>query len=162
MTTTHGWQPLHRPRTHEQVFAQIEQRLLDGRLSPGDRLPPERELADQLGVSRAGVREALRILEALGVLTVGVGSGPSSGSVVVSPQSGDGEQALATLLRLQLALARVSPREVAQACAQLEVWAGPKSGPESAGGGANALLAMLLTAVRSAVTERGAGADAAG
>lgn len=143
MTTTHGWRPLYRPRTHEQVFAQIEQRLLDGRLRPGDRLPQERELADQLGVSRAGVREALRILEALGVLAVGVGSGPSSGCVVVGPESDDGEQALATLLRLQLALARVSLGEVGQARDQLESWS------RSTADGPNALVTMLLRAVRS-------------
>ncbi|HZZ49649.1 MAG TPA: GntR family transcriptional regulator [Pseudonocardia sp.] len=147
MTTTRGWRPLYRPRTHEQVFAQIEQRLLDGRLSPGDRLPPERELADQLGVSRAGVREALRILEALGVLAAGVGSGPSAGSVVMGPESGGGVEALATLLRLQLALARVPTGEVAQACGQLEDWCRTAA----AGGDPNALLTLLLRAVRSAI-----------
>jgi DNA-binding FadR family transcriptional regulator len=116
-TADNGWQPVRRLRTHEHVLAQIEQQILDGRLSPGDRLPGERELAEYLGVSRAGVREALRVLEALGV--VGVGSGPASGSVV----RGEGTEALANLLRLHLALSRFTQREVMEVRVQLERWA---------------------------------------
>jgi len=102
-------------RTHEHVLAQIEQQILDGRLSAGDRLPGERELADYLGVSRAGVREALRVLEALGVVSAGVGSGPAAGSVV----RGEGTEALANLLRLHLALSRFTQREVVEVRVQL-------------------------------------------
>ena len=118
-TADNGWQPVRRLRTHEHVLAQIEQQILDGRLSPGDRLPGERELAEYLGVSRAGVREALRVLEALGVLSAGVGSGPASGSVV----RGEGTEALANLLRLHLALSRFTQREVMEVRVQLERWA---------------------------------------
>lgn len=118
-TAENGWQPVRRLRTHEHVLSQIEQQILDGRLSAGDRLPGERELADYLGVSRAGVREALRVLEALGVVSAGVGSGPNSGSVV----RGEGTEALANLLRLHLALSRFTQREVMEVRIQLERWA---------------------------------------
>jgi GntR family transcriptional regulator, transcriptional repressor for pyruvate dehydrogenase complex len=118
-TAGNGWQPVRRLRTHEHVLAQIEQQILDGRLAAGDRLPGERELADYLGVSRAGVREALRVLEALGVLSAGVGSGPGAGSVV----RGEGSEALANLLRLHLALSRFTQREVMEVRVQLERWA---------------------------------------
>lgn len=118
-TVENGWQPVRRLRTHEHVLAQIEQQILDGRLSEGDRLPAERELADYLGVSRAGVREAMRVLEALGVVSAGVGSGPTSGSVI----RGEGSEALANLLRLHLALSRFTQREVVEVRIQLERWA---------------------------------------
>jgi GntR family transcriptional regulator, transcriptional repressor for pyruvate dehydrogenase complex len=114
-----GWQPVRRVRTHEHVLDQIRQQILDGRLSPGDRLPGERELAEYLDVSRAGVREALRVLESMGVVRSGVGSGPSAGSVV----TGGGSEALANLLSLHVALSRFSRREVMDVRIQLERWA---------------------------------------
>jgi DNA-binding FadR family transcriptional regulator len=123
------------------VLSQIEQRIADGRLGPGDRLPGERELAERLGVSRAGVREALRVLEALGVLSSGVGSGPGAGSVVRS-EGAEGADALANLLRLQLALARFTLGELAEVRTRLDLWA---RSPELAG---NALVATLATALR--------------
>lgn len=54
---------------------QILQLIDSGRLGPGSRLPAERDLAQQLGVSRTALREALRILEASGVLEARVGRG---------------------------------------------------------------------------------------
>lgn len=114
-----GWRPVRRLRTHEHVLEQIQQQIASGRLSPGDRLPGERELAEYLDVSRAGVREALRVLEAMGVISAGVGSGPSSGSVVTS----SGSNALANLLSLHVALSRFGQREVMDVRVQLERWA---------------------------------------
>jgi GntR family transcriptional regulator len=71
------WRLRHRSRT--PVWAQIEERLLDriesGRLVPGERLPPERELADWLGVSRMTVRQALASLAVRGLVERGVGRG---------------------------------------------------------------------------------------
>ena len=54
----------------EKVFAFLRSRLLAGSLKPGDRLIPERELAAQLGVSRAILREALRALTMLGIVEI--------------------------------------------------------------------------------------------
>lgn len=139
-TAEAGWQPVRRLRTHEHVLAQIEQQILDGRLSAGDRLPGERELADYLGVSRAGVREALRVLEALGVLSAGVGSGPGSGSVV----RGEGSEALATLLRLHLALSRFTQSEVMEVRVQLERWSVSQAAVHATPGDVSQLRGAVL------------------
>lgn len=52
----------------QQIIEKITQSLIRGELKPGDRLPPEPELAVQLGVSRTSLREALKTLGGLGVL----------------------------------------------------------------------------------------------
>ncbi len=52
----------------QQIIEKITQSLIRGELKPGDRLPPEPELAAQLGVSRTSLREALKTLGGLGVL----------------------------------------------------------------------------------------------
>ena len=57
-----------RRRVFEVVCDDIRHQVSRGFLRPGDKLPPERELADRLGVSRAAAREALRALEASGIL----------------------------------------------------------------------------------------------
>ena len=76
--------PVERTRTYEVILRQVEDLLTSGRLSAGDRLPPERALAEQLGVSRPSVREALKVLEALGVVETTGGQGRESGAVVVA------------------------------------------------------------------------------
>jgi GntR family transcriptional regulator len=68
-----------RPRSRTPVWAQIEERLAarieGGHLAVGERLPPERELAEWLGVSRMTVRQALGALAARGLVERGVGRG---------------------------------------------------------------------------------------
>ncbi len=86
-------------RAWRVVLEKIERDLLEGRLGPGDRLPPERELAATLGVGRSSVREALRVLEVMGLIRTATGSGPTSGAIIISTPHGG----LATLLRLQVA-----------------------------------------------------------
>ena len=56
------------PRAWGAVLEWIEQDLLSGRLHPGDRLPLERTIATTLGVRLKSVREALRVLEVLGLV----------------------------------------------------------------------------------------------
>lgn len=86
-------------RAWQVVLEKIESDLLDGRLAPGDRLPAERELASSLGVGRSSVREALRVLEVMGLLRTGTGSGPTAGAIIIAtPQGG-----MSALLRLQVA-----------------------------------------------------------
>ena len=86
-------------RAWRVVLERIETDLLDGTLRPGDRLPPERELAATLGVGRSSVREALRVLEVMGLIRTGTGSGPTSGAIIIAtPQGG-----MSALLRLQVA-----------------------------------------------------------
>ncbi len=62
-------------RLADRVVAEIEQRILNGHLAPGARLPPERELAEAMGVSRTILREAVRILVARGLVETQHGVG---------------------------------------------------------------------------------------
>ena len=67
---------LERPRSlHLSVLNSIKNSILENNLEPGDPLPPETELARQLGVSRNSVREAAKALESLGILEMRHGSG---------------------------------------------------------------------------------------
>lgn len=129
MTDTVGadWTRVERVRTHEQVLARIEQQILHGKLRPGARLPAERQLAEMLGVSRTAVRSALRILESMGIVEAGVGSGPSSGSTI----TGHTSPALTDLLRLHMALAMFTQREVTEVRIQLERWAAREAADQS-------------------------------
>lgn len=62
-------------RIYEQIVGQISQMLKSQVLRPGDRLPPERQLAEEFGVSRTAVREALSALCLAGLLEVRAGEG---------------------------------------------------------------------------------------
>ncbi len=66
---------VRKTRIPEEIVAQVHNLVLDGQLNPGDRLPPERELAQQLSVSRASVREAMRLLDTNGLVDVRPGAG---------------------------------------------------------------------------------------
>lgn len=110
------WRPVTRSRSYELVVDQIEEQILSGTLRVGDRLPGERELASHLQVSRAAVREAIRTLEAQGVVRSGVGSGKDAGTIVSSMPS----QALTRLLRLHVALANFPIPDVVAARVMLE------------------------------------------
>ncbi|WP_134773065.1 FadR/GntR family transcriptional regulator [Ornithinimicrobium flavum] len=66
---------LRRPRLYEQIVEQLLGHIQDAGLGPGDRLPPERELAQSLGVSRASLAQALVALEVVGQVTVRHGEG---------------------------------------------------------------------------------------
>ncbi len=59
----------------KQVMREIQARIFDGTYKPGDRLPPERELSVELGVNRTTLREALKKLESLGLLSIRHGDG---------------------------------------------------------------------------------------
>lgn len=76
-----------RRRVSEVVVDHVRQQLADGTLKAGDKLPAERTLALNLGVSRPAVREALRMLEMSGVLEFGAGV---AGGAFVRRQSSDG------------------------------------------------------------------------
>ena len=57
-----NYSKLNLPRIPDAIAHQLEMRILEGSLKPGDRLPPERELATELGVSRPSLREAIKKL----------------------------------------------------------------------------------------------------
>lgn len=67
--------PVTRPRLYEQVVTQIQTWVTDNGLEVGDHLPPERELATRLGVSRATVSQALVAMEVAGMVSVRHGDG---------------------------------------------------------------------------------------
>ena len=62
-------------KPYKLVIDHVRGEILHGNLKPGDRLPGERELAEQLGISRNSVREGLRILENMGVTSSQHGAG---------------------------------------------------------------------------------------
>jgi GntR family transcriptional repressor for pyruvate dehydrogenase complex len=67
--------PIQSGRLYEQIVAQIEERILNGELRPGDKLPAERELAEQFGVSRTAIREAMKALMQSGLVVIQPGRG---------------------------------------------------------------------------------------
>lgn len=67
--------PLARHRLYEQVVAQLQEYVAAAGLRAGERLPPERELAERLGVSRASVKQAIVVLEVQGLVDVRHGGG---------------------------------------------------------------------------------------
>jgi GntR family transcriptional regulator, transcriptional repressor for pyruvate dehydrogenase complex len=66
---------VQRHRLHETIVSEVHALITADKLKAGDRLPPERVLAAEMGVSRNSVREALRILESRGILSARQGQG---------------------------------------------------------------------------------------
>src|SRR5699024_9739569 len=81
------WRPVSRANTYERVIDAVEEQIMAGSLTVGDPLPAERDLADKLGVSRASVREALRVLDSLGVVRSAGGSGRGAGTFIAAMPS---------------------------------------------------------------------------
>lgn len=75
--------PPDRQRVDEQIAASIADAILDGAFAPGSVLPPERELAEQLGVNRTSLRQGLARLQQMGLIEARHGSG----NVVGDPQA---------------------------------------------------------------------------
>jgi GntR family transcriptional regulator, transcriptional repressor for pyruvate dehydrogenase complex len=70
-----GIEPIKSTRIYEEIVRQVKGMIGEGRLKSGDRLPPERDLAEKFVVSRTSVREALRALESLGLVEIRPGEG---------------------------------------------------------------------------------------
>ena len=62
-------------KVYEQVIEQIQKNIMDGTFKKGDKLPSERELSEKMAVSRTSIREALRVLETMGVVESRQGEG---------------------------------------------------------------------------------------
>lgn len=78
--------PVARPRLYEVIVEQLCSYIADNSMTPGDRLPAERDLAEKLGVSRASLSQALVALEVQGVLSVRHGDG----AILVRPPTEEG------------------------------------------------------------------------
>jgi GntR family transcriptional regulator, transcriptional repressor for pyruvate dehydrogenase complex len=89
-------------RAFEQILGELEESITAGELAAGDRLPGERDLAVRYGVSRTSVREAIRVLESMGIVSVRRGA---DHGVVLLEEPGNAFQ---PVLRLLVALRHVS------------------------------------------------------
>jgi GntR family transcriptional regulator, transcriptional repressor for pyruvate dehydrogenase complex len=103
------FRPIRTRRAFEEICERIREQLALGVLKPGDKLPPERELAQQLGVSRNVLREALRSLEMAGVLRLQ--KGVKGGAFI---QEGDTSR-MNDVMRDMLSLGTISVRELSEA-----------------------------------------------
>ena len=70
-----------------QIRDQLRDRILNGGLKPGDRLPQERDLIEQFGVSKGTIREALKALDAQGIIKTRTGPG---GGAFIAPVNESG------------------------------------------------------------------------
>ncbi|MDO9504292.1 FadR/GntR family transcriptional regulator [Hydrogenophaga sp.] len=113
------FQPVRTRRGFEAVCDQIRQQLARGELRPGDRLPAEKDLAEQFDISRSGVREALRSLEAAGLVEARTGihggfyihSGNSSGlTQTVQDLVSLGQVSIANVTEARVELMKVAIR----------------------------------------------------
>ncbi|MDQ3709597.1 MAG: FadR family transcriptional regulator [Actinomycetota bacterium] len=101
--------PVSAVRISQEIVEQIKEAIVGGGLRPGDRLPSERELTEQFGVSRVTVRDALRILEASGLIEIRVGA--RGGAVVTAPGAAMVGEGISNMLLLSA----LSPAEVTEA-----------------------------------------------
>jgi len=81
------------------IISQIREAILSGTLNPGDRLPPEKTLVTNFGVSKQTLREAMRVLEVMGFLEVRKGAG--GGAVVLEVDMKTARESIANFLYFQ-------------------------------------------------------------
>lgn len=106
---TTGFTPVRQARASGEIVTQIERAIFGGAFSPGDRLQSERELAEEFGVSRITVRDALRVLEARGLIRVKVGA--SGGAFVAESNADNVSESISTMILLK----RMTLSELAEA-----------------------------------------------
>jgi GntR family transcriptional repressor for pyruvate dehydrogenase complex len=90
--------PVAVTRASSAIADQVRTAIVSGKLQQGERLPPERELAAQFGVSRVTVRDALRALEAMGLVEIRVGA--RGGAFVRAPSGSLVAQAMADMIAM--------------------------------------------------------------
>ncbi|MBB2995821.1 FadR/GntR family transcriptional regulator [Paeniglutamicibacter cryotolerans] len=95
-------------RTYERVVEQIENAITSGAVAPGDHLPSERELMVQFSVSRPTIREALRVLQSMGLVESKPGG--RGGPLVLEPSPASLTRSFTTMVRLD----SLSMRELVQ------------------------------------------------
>lgn len=90
------YMPIRSTRVYEQVAEHIENLILSGELHSGDRLPTERELAEQFHVSRTAVREAMKLLEQKGLVDMR----PGRGTLVIDGTTRAMQHSLGLMMRV--------------------------------------------------------------
>jgi DNA-binding FadR family transcriptional regulator len=109
------FEPVATARISSAIVEQVRELIRSGRLSAGDKLPSERELAERFSVSRVTVRDALRSLEAVGLLRVKVGA--NGGAFLRAPSSADAGRGMSDMLLM----AQLSAEDIAEARLMLEL-----------------------------------------
>jgi len=135
-------------RAYEEVLAAVEEGIATGRLRVGDRLPAERDFAAQLGVSRASVREAVRALEAMGVVRSAAGRGPEGGTLLIPSSS----SALTRMLRLHIGMSNFPMPDGIEARVMLERWSARLAAQFATPGELDCLRETLDAMTRPGVT----------
>lgn len=107
--------PVSSGRISELIVDQIRALIRDGQLLPGQRLPSERDLCRQFGVSRVTVRDALRLLEGAGLIDTRVGA--RGGAFVRVPTGTEIGQGIADMV----SMSAIGPEEVSEARLLLEL-----------------------------------------
>jgi DNA-binding FadR family transcriptional regulator len=111
--------PTRGTKVYEDIARDLRGLILRGELAPGERLPPEIDLAEQFGVSRATVREALRLCAGQDLIQTAEGS--SGGSFVARPNGGRVSESLRSGLDLLMEAREVSVDDLLEMRLLLEV-----------------------------------------
>ena len=145
--------PVRQSRASGEIVSQIERAIFAAELRTGDRLQSERELAEQFGVSRITVRDALRVLEARGLIHVKVGA--MGGAFVADANTDRVAESISTYIRLK----RMTLSELAEARTVVEA-ATASLAAQRADAGAVSRLQQSVDAARTLLREPITHADA--
>lgn len=99
-------------KAYRCVIEHFKKKIIDGELRPGEKLPPEREIAEQLNVSRNSVREAIRIMDMTGVIS----SQQGSGNYITC----EFQKSLAETMTMMFAMDQIDYRQISQIRQALE------------------------------------------
>lgn len=102
-------------RAYARVIEKVKKMILSGELKPGEKLPPEREFAEKLEVSRNSVREAIRIMDMMGI----VSSQQGSGNYVTC----EFQKSITETMAMMFAMDQVNDKQISQVRYSLEVLA---------------------------------------
>ena len=103
------FEPIAVARASSAIAEQIRTAIVTGRIARGERRTPERELAEQFGVSRVTVRDALRSLEAMGLIEVKVGA--RGGAFVTAPTGSKVAQTMSDMMMMSA----TTPEDIVEA-----------------------------------------------
>jgi GntR family transcriptional repressor for pyruvate dehydrogenase complex len=120
-----GRNTLERQRIAEEVAQRLRHKILDGTYRAGQKLPPERALAQELGVNRSTLREALKSLEQVGLVNIRQGDGTrvqdflrTAGLELLVPLIAQGESTSLGIVRDLMEFRQIIGREVAHLAAE--------------------------------------------
>ena len=102
-------------KAYARVIEKVKKMILSGELKPGEKLPPEREFAEELEVSRNSVREAIRIMDMMGI----VSSQQGSGNYVTC----EFQKSIPETMAMMFAMDQVNDKQISQVRYSLEVLA---------------------------------------